>query len=59
MSVFFEMTIGGTLKICKGVTYKKKELTAICCIPNPPDGSLAREKQLDVIHLVGEGVRDE
>ena len=32
------------IEVLRDCNLQKKGFTAICCIPNPPDGSLARTK---------------
>ena len=59
MSVFFEMTISGKLKICEGVTYKRKDAQQFATSPTPRWLSGAGFRQLDVIYLVRVEVRDE
>ena len=57
--VFFEMTISGKLKICEGVTYKRKDAQQFAASATIQTVIWRGRKQLDVIYLVGEEMRDE
>ena len=59
MSVFIETTISGKLKICEGVTYKRKDAQQFATSPTPQTILCREQRQLDVIFFVGEEVRDE
>ena len=53
------MTISGKLKICEGVTYKRKDAQQFATSPTPQTVLWRGQRQLDVIYLVGEEVRDD
>ena len=59
MSVIFEMAISGKLKICEGVTYKRKDAQQFSTSPTLQASLWPGQRQFDVIYLVGEEVRDE